>query len=121
MSSIITGLFTNQSNYGGLEKDLEAKGISSSRYIVYLDKNNLNNYAASVEVEDDVEAEKVSEVFNKNEVKKTYLFNNMTIKDATNYDDLKKTIERRAAAEIPNTPDVKIKETDSGIDSQVKF
>lgn len=45
----------------------------------------------------------------------------MTIQEASNYEDLKKRIEVIAAAQIPNTPDVKIKETDSGIDSQVKF
>ncbi|SKB74878.1 MULTISPECIES: hypothetical protein [Soonwooa] len=121
MASIITGLFNNHSNYKTLESDLENAGIDGSQYIVYLNNSSDEHFSASVQVRDDAHADSVSEIFNKNDVNKTYLFNNMTIQEASNYEDLKKRIEVLAAAQIPNTPDINIKETDSGIDSQVKF
>lgn len=121
MASIITGLFNNHSNYKTLEIDLENAGIDGSQYIVYLNNNRDEHFWTSVQVTDDAHANTVSEIFNKNSVSKTYLFNDMTIQEASNYEDLKKRIEVLAAAEIPNTPDINIKETDSGIDSQVQF
>lgn len=121
MSSILTGIFENENNYKNFEKDLENSGIPKSQYIVYLNDNNKSAFAASVQVSDDAEAERASEIFNKNDVTKTHLFTGMTIQEASNYEELKKRIEVISLAEIPETPDVKIKGTDSGIDTQVKF
>ncbi|WP_300674850.1 hypothetical protein [Soonwooa sp.] len=120
MASIITGLFNNHSNYKTLENDLENAGIENSQYIVYLNNSGDEHFSASVQVRDDAHADSISEIFNRNDVNKTYLFNNMTIEEASNFEDLKKRISVLANAQVPTTPDVNIKGTSSGMDSQVK-
>jgi len=121
MSNILAGLFESHSDYKKLETELESSGFENSDYIVYLDeKDHQSQYMASVSVENNEYADKAKNVFTQNAVKKTYLFENMNIENES-YEKLKRYINARNRAEIHNSPDVKIKVSTQGIDSEVKF
>lgn len=121
MSNILAGLFEHHSDYKKLENDLENSGFPSSDYIIYLssDPNNAQ-YLASVAVKDNTQADSARSIFTQNTVIKTYLFENMSI-DQANYDTIKKYIDARNRAEIHNSPDIKIKTSSDGMNSEVKF
>ncbi len=122
MSNILAGLFEHHSDYKKLETDLENSGFENSDYIVYLDNGQHNaQYLASVAVKDNVQADNAKNIFNQNSVLKTFLFENMSIEQA-HYDNLKRYIDARCKAEIHNSPDVKIRNSNHGMDSaEVKF
>lgn len=121
MTNILAGLFEHHSDYKRLENDLETSGFENSDYIVYLmEGHNHSQYMASVEIKDNDQAETAKNIFNQNSVAKTYLFENMTISQAS-YANVKKYIDARSKAEIHNSPDVKKKTQHSGMDSEVKF
>jgi lipid II:glycine glycyltransferase (peptidoglycan interpeptide bridge formation enzyme) len=121
MSNILAGLFEHHSDYKKLEDDLENSGFQNSDYIIYLNsENHSTQYLASVAVKDDSQADIARSVFTKNEVLKTYLFENMSIEQA-NYDTVKKYIDARNRAEIHNSPDIKIRTASDGMNSEVKF
>ncbi|MCS3531984.1 hypothetical protein [Chryseobacterium sp. JUb7] len=122
MSNILAGLFEHHSDYKQLETDLENSGFKSSDYIVYLNDSNHNSqYLASVAVKDHEQAENVRRIFNQNIALKTFLFENMSL-EQTHYQKLKDLIHARNRADIHNSPGVKIKSSNSGIDSaEVKF
>lgn len=120
MSSILTGFFNTQSDYKKLESDLENSGFGDSDYIVYLNDDHHSSYWASVEIKSNNHSETAQNAFADNFVLKTYLFENMTINEAS-YTNLKKFIDARSKAEIHTSPDVKRKLQHSGIDSEVKF
>lgn len=120
MSNILAGLFQHHSDYKKLESDLENSGIPSSDYIIYLSSETSNaQYLASVAVKDNSQADSVRSIFTLNAVIKTYLFENMSI-DEANYDTIKKYIDARNRAEIHNSPDIRIKTSTEGINSEVK-
>lgn len=120
MSNILAGLFEHHSDYKKLERDLENSGIPNSDYIVYLNsESNSPQYLASVAVKDGSQTENVRSIFNQNAVMKTYLFENMSI-DQANYDTIKRYIDARNRAEIHNSPDIRIKTSTDGINSEVK-
>lgn len=121
MSNILAGLFEHHSDYKKLETDLESSGFENSDYIVYLnEEDHQSQYMASVSVKDHEYADKAKNIFTQNSVKKTYLFENMNIKEES-YGSIKKYIDARNRAEIHNSPDVKIKGSTNGMDSEVKF
>lgn len=121
MSNILAGLFEHRSDYKKLEADLENSGFQNSDYIVYLNNENLHSqYLVSVAVKDNDQADNARNVFNQHTALKTYLFENMGI-DQANYPNLKRFIDARNKADIHNCPDVKIKTSTSGMDSEVKF
>lgn len=121
MSNILAGLFEHHSDYKKLEADLENSGFENSDYIVYLDDaHHGNQYLASVAVKDTDQVDNARNIFSQNSVLKTYLFENMKIEQA-NYNNIKSYIDARNKAEIHNSPDVRIKASSSGIDSEVKF
>ncbi|SDQ04444.1 hypothetical protein SAMN05421664_0101 [Chryseobacterium soldanellicola] len=122
MSNILAGLFEHRSDYKKLETDLESSGFGNSDYIVYLNDttHNGSQYLASVVVKDNGQIDDAKTIFTQNSVLKTYLFENMGIEQA-HYNNLKKYIDARSKAEIHNSPDVKIKASSNGIDSEVKF
>jgi len=121
MSNILAGLFAHHSDYKKLEADLENSGFENSDYIVYLHSgSDTSQYLASVVVKDNNQTDGVRNIFNQNSVLKTYLLENMGIEEA-NYDNIKRFINARNRAEIHNSPDVKIKASSSGMDSEVKF
>jgi hypothetical protein len=122
MSNILAGLFEHRSDYKKLETDLESSGFGNSDYIVYLNDtiHNGSQYLASVVVKDNGQIDDAKTIFTQNSVLKTYLFENMGIEQA-HYNNLKKYIDARSKAEIHNCPDVKIKASSNGIDSEVKF
>ncbi|CAA7194526.1 hypothetical protein D1631_09590 [Chryseobacterium nematophagum] len=121
MSSILAGVFQHHSDYKKLEADLENSGFGNSDYIVYLnDPIHNSSYMASVVVKDLSEIDKAKNVFNQNAVFKTYIFENMSI-DQADYAHLKSYINARNKAEIHDSPDVKIKTSNTGMDSEVKF
>ncbi|GAA4161708.1 hypothetical protein GCM10022217_27840 [Chryseobacterium ginsenosidimutans] len=121
MSNILAGLFELNSDYKKLEADLESSGFENSDYIVYLDNGKHNTqYLASVSVKDNNQAENAQSIFNQNSVLKTFMFENMSIEQA-HYDSLKSYIDARCKAEIHNSPDVRIKASTAGMDSEVKF
>lgn len=118
MSSILTGVFSNNNHYKNLEKDLEASGISNSEYIVYLNNNNEDHFLTSVQVTDNQHAEEVQQLFNKNNVNRSFLFNDMTIKEAESYDDIQNRIKVLVNNEIPITPGSNVKDIHIGMDSK---
>ncbi|MDR6513886.1 hypothetical protein [Chryseobacterium camelliae] len=121
MSNIVAGLFAPNSDYKKLESDLEDSGFGSSDYIVYLDDQHMQSqYMASVAVQDLEQAENAKYIFSRNEAIKTYTFENMNIEQA-HYHTIKGYIDARNKAEIHNSPDIKIKGTSHGMDSEVKF
>ncbi|MBB4805219.1 hypothetical protein HNP38_000491 [Chryseobacterium defluvii] len=121
MSNILAGLFGHHSDYKKLETDLESSGFENSDYIVYLDDNHHNSqYLASVAVKDQSQADNARSVFGLNSVLKTYFIENMSIEQA-HYHNVKKFIDARSKAEIHDSPEVKIKASSNGIDSEVKF
>jgi len=121
MSKILAGLFEPHSDYKKLETDLESLGFGNSEYIVYVnDAQHNTQYLASVAVHDNEQVENAQNIFNQNSVVKTYLFENMTIQQAE-YHNIKRFIDARSKAEIHNSPDVKIKSSTQGIDSELKF
>ncbi|MET3037118.1 hypothetical protein ABXT08_13490 [Chryseobacterium sp. NRRL B-14859] len=121
MSNILAGLFEHSSDYKKLEDNLENSGFQNSDYIIYINnENHGNQFLASVAVKDSSQAEIARSIFTQNEVLKTYLFENMSI-DQASYDTLKKYIDARNRAEIHNSPDIKIKTSSDGMNSEVKF
>lgn len=121
MTKILTGVFERHSDYKRLENELETSGFENSDYIVYLtEERNNSQYMASVEIKDNEQAETAKNIFGQNSVLKTYLFENMSI-DQASYSNLKKYIDVRSKAEIHNSPDVRKKAQHNGIDSEVKF
>jgi hypothetical protein len=71
-------------------------------------------------VKDSSQIDSAQSIFRQNAVIKTYLFENMSI-DEANYDTIKKYIDARNKAEIHNSPDIKIKTSSDGMNSEVKF
>ncbi|AZA98154.1 hypothetical protein EG359_00360 [Chryseobacterium joostei] len=121
MSNILAGLFEHHSNYKKLESDLEDSGFQNSDYIIYLNNETDNTqYLASVAVKDMEQLDTARSIFTQNTVIKTYLFENMSI-DQANYETIKKYIDARNRAEIHNSPDIKIKTSSDGMNSEVKF
>jgi len=120
MSSILAGIFAQHSDYKKLEQELEASGLSNSDYIVYLSDDHHNSqYTVSVEIKNRETNEKARHVFDKNDVLKTYFFENMSINQAS-YNNLKRLIDARCKAEIHSSPDVRIKVQHDGMNSEVK-
>lgn len=121
MSKILAGLFESHNDYKKLETDLENSGFGNSEYIVYVDDSHSTpQYLASVAIKDSEQASNAQNVFSQNSVLKTYSFENMSIEQA-DYQNIKKLIDARSKAEIHNSPDVKIKGSTNGMDSEVKF
>jgi hypothetical protein len=121
MSHILAGLFDHHSDYKKLESDLENSGFENSDYIVYLNNGSHNSqYLASVTVNDINQIDLARNAFIQNAALKSYLFENMNINE-TNYDTIKKYIDARNRAEIHNSPDIKIKTSSDGMNSEVKF
>lgn len=120
MSSILAGIFAKHSDYKKLESELEASGFMDSEYIVYLtDEHHNSQYLVSVEIKNRDLTDKTRQIFGENQVLKTYLFENMTINQAS-YTNLKRLIDARSKAEIHSSPDVRIKVQHDGISSEVK-
>jgi len=121
MSNILAGLFEHRSDYKKLEADLENSGFPSSDYIVYLnDAVDHSQYMVSVAIKDSDQAHIAKEIFTQHTAHKTYLFENMSLEQA-DYAHLKGYIDARNKAEIHNSPEVRIKASSSGMDSEVKF
>ena len=121
MSNILAGLFEHHSDYKKIEADLESSGFENSDYIVYInDGNNHSQYMVSVAVKDNDQIDNAHNIFDQNTVLKTYLFENMNIEQA-NYMNIKRFIDARNKAEIHDSPNVKIKISTTGMDSEVKF
>ncbi|MEJ5051569.1 hypothetical protein WH221_17205 [Chryseobacterium culicis] len=121
MSHILAGVFGHHSDYKKLESDLENSGFGTSDYIVYLNDGSGNSqYLASVTVNDLNQIDLARNVFVQNAALKSYLFENMKIHE-TNYDTIKKYIDARNRAEIHSSPDIKIKTSSDGMNSEVKF
>ncbi|WP_374459535.1 hypothetical protein [Chryseobacterium taeanense] len=119
MSNVLAGLFEPHSDYKKLEADLESSGFQNSDYIVYLNEENHSPYIVSVAVKDH-EIDSARSILDKNTALKTYLIENMNLEQA-NYTYIKNYIHVRNKAEIHNSPDVRIKGSTSGMDSEVKF
>ncbi|MCU7616155.1 hypothetical protein NZ698_02995 [Chryseobacterium sp. PBS4-4] len=121
MSNILAGLFDRNGDYKRLENELENSGFENSDYIVYLTEDHHHSqFMASVQIKDNDQSQKARDIFYQNSVLKTYLFENMSITEAS-YSNVKKYIDARSKAEIHNSPDVKKKSQHTGMDSEVKF
>ncbi|WP_312992493.1 hypothetical protein [Chryseobacterium flavum] len=121
MSNILAGQFDHHSDYKKLENDLENSGFQNSDYIIYLNSENHNSqYLVSIAVKNNSEIDTARSIFTQYSVLRTYLFENMSI-DQANYDTIKKYIDARNRAEIHNSPDIKIRTSSDGMNSEVKF
>ncbi|WP_326983054.1 hypothetical protein VUJ46_00470 [Chryseobacterium sp. MYb264] len=121
MSKILAGLFDSNNDYKKLEADLENSGFADSEYIIYIDDSHSSSkYLASVAVKDSDQGDRAHGVFSQNKVLKTYSFDNISI-DQADYQNIKKLIDARNRADIHNSPDVRIKGSTNGMDSEVKF
>lgn len=120
MPKILAGLFESHNDYKKLETDLESSGFGSSDYIVYInDSHQAPQYLASVAVDDNEKVDNAKNIFSRNAVVKTYLLDDMTIQQA-DYNSIKKFIDAKSKAEIHTSPELKIKGSTEGIDSEVK-
>lgn len=120
MKNITTGLFENKSDYKKLEHDLESSGFNNSNYIIYLpNESDHGQYMISVEVNQHYQNDTLRDVFNENYVLKTFLFENMSLNEAS-YSNLKKLISARSKAEIHESLILKKKILHNTIDSEVK-
>jgi len=121
MSTIITGVFQRHSDYKRLEIELEMAGFDDKDYIVYITEDHHQSpYMTSVQITDHTQESIVRKVFAENSVLKTYLFENMSISEAS-YPTLKKYIDAKNRAEIHASPDFKYKGATEGMDSEVRF
>ncbi|MCW3162795.1 hypothetical protein [Chryseobacterium oryctis] len=117
MSNILAGLFEHRSDYKKLETDLENSGFQSSDYIIYIQNNDSSpHYLASVSATNNEKIDSVKNIFSQNSALKIFLFENMSF-EQTSYQQLKNYIDARSKAEIQNSPDLKIKVSNIGIDS----
>lgn len=142
MASIITGLFKNQSQSKAIAQDLESKGFQDSDYIIYLhdekiskevktsiwqsffkDKTKLEDESlvVSVKVKSPEQIEIVNEVFTKNNSIHQNYFENIKFRDAKSLYYLKRIVSLRAKSEIYNSPNMKHRESLTGINSEVLF
>lgn len=142
MASIITGLFKNQSQSKAIAQDLESKGFQDSDYIIYLhdekiskevktsiwqsffkDKTKLEDESlvVSVKVKSPEQIEIVNEVFTKNNSIHQNYFENIKFRDAKSLNYLKRIVSLRAKSEIYNSPNMKHRESLTGINSEVLF
>lgn len=121
MPSILTGLFKSPSHYENLKQDLENSGFEDYQYVIYKNPNNTEEYAASVELDNNDHEIRAEEVFNKQNVFKKFLFNDMNIIDALDYESIENQIRIRTNIEVKEAPNLKIKTSSSGIDSELKF
>lgn len=120
MPNILVGIFERHGDYKRLENELESSGFENSDYIVYLMEDHQNSqYMASVEIRDHEKESIAKSIFQNNSVLKTYLFDNMSIAQAS-YSTVKKYIDARSKAEIHHSPDVRIKVQHDGMNSEVK-
>lgn len=104
-----------------LEADLENSGFENSDYMVYLNGEDSNSqFLVSVALKSNEQTAHAQNIFLKNNVLKTYIFDNMGIKQS-DYMTIKRLINARNKAEIHNAPDVKIKGSTAGMDSEVRF
>ncbi|WP_378104032.1 hypothetical protein [Chryseobacterium sp. sg2396] len=121
MSNLLAGLFGYHSDYKKLEADLEGSGFENSDYIVYLNgEDNHSQYLVTIAAKSNEQIEQIQDIFRENSVLKTYIFDNMGI-EQSDYTTIKRLIDARNKAEIHNAPDVKIKGSTAGMDSEVKF
>ena len=121
MSRIITGVFQKHSDCKRLEIELEMAGFDNESYIVYITEDHHEvPYLTSVQIHDSEQEEKVKQVFGQNSVLRSYLFENMSISEAT-YSTIKQYIDAKNKTELHPSHDLKIKTATSGIDSEVKF
>ena len=142
MASIITGLFKNQSQSKAIAQNLESKGFQDSDYIIYLhdekiskevktsiwqsffkDKTKLEDESlvVSVKVKSPEQIEIVNEVFTKNNSIHQNYFENIKFRDAKSLHYLKRIVSLRAKSEIYNSPNMKHRESLTGINSEVLF
>lgn len=121
MSNILAGLFKHHSDYKKLEADLEGSGFENSDYMVYLNsEDDHTRYLVSVAANSEEQIDHARTVFTHNDVLKTYVFENMGT-GQSDYASLKRLIDARNKAEIHNAPDVRIKGSTAGMDSEVRF
>lgn len=118
MSDIIAGYFANEKDHKQLAHALQNAGFSHNNFTVYLDDDS-ERYLAVVQVRDAEEKDHAEKVFKNNHSTSVYHFEN--ISGTLSYPDIKSLIESRAKVEVPDTPDLDIKTSSDGIDSEVKF
>ncbi|KQT18000.1 hypothetical protein ASG31_04485 [Chryseobacterium sp. Leaf404] len=121
MSTIITGVFQKHSDYKRLEIELEMAGFGDEDYIVYITEHHHDSpYIASVQISEYTQENLARKVFAENSVLKIYLFENMSISQAS-YATVKKYIDAKNKSEIHASPEFKFKGATEGMDSEVKF
>lgn len=121
MANVYTGLFNNAHEYKKLERDLEDSGFRDSDYIVYINNDGNAQYVASVSVKNERQSEIAAEVFSKNQVVKTFTINNTDLNEMRDFEDVRKFITVHSKAEISQSPNLRIKSANKGIDPNLSF
>lgn len=111
--AILTGVFAPHKKAENLENSLKKSGFSESSFIVYIDQESSDVEMASVQINNNMEAENAEQILIKNGATNTYFFDNMNIVDALSYDDIKKNIEIRAKSEIREAPSINAWDADT--------
>lgn len=121
MSRIITGVFQKHSDCKRLEIELEMAGFDNADYIVYITEDHHESpYMTSVQISDLDQESKARKIFGENSVLKTYLFENMSISEAS-YPNVKRYIDAKNKSELHSSHNLKFKTAANGMDSEVKF
>lgn len=118
MANIVAGYFTEAQNHNDLEYDLESAGFSDEDYTVYLNEGS-PNYLVSVITNYEVERDNAQVIFNEHHANKTYFFENLDRN--ISYNDLKKLIEIKAKTQIQDAPNLKQKDTSTGMNDEIIF
>lgn len=142
MASIITGLFRSQDQSADISKDLENAGFHDSSYIMYLHERPISKevktsiwnsfFNDTVQLEDDSlvisvkvktaeEQEKITKIFQNNQVIHQNYFENVKFRDAQSLAYLKKLASIRAKAAIYSSPEIRHKSSAVGMSSEVSF
>lgn len=103
-----------------MERDLENHGFADRDYIVYLNHENPEvGFVVSTKVNDDSQAIKAEEIYNKYDVRSKFMMDNTNLEDAS-YENICKQLEINAKMQIHNASGINVKGTSNGMDSEVK-
>ena len=142
MASIITGLFTSQSQSRKIAADLEDAGFQDSNYIMYLHNDRISkevktsiwqhffrdntkleddSLVISVKIKNAEQFEKAEKIFSNYHCIRENFFENIKFRHAKSLEYLKRIISIRARSEIASMPGLKHHLPLDGINSEVAF
>lgn len=142
MASIVTGLFESQSQSKKISEDLENAGFHDEDYIMYLHEGNISkevktsvwqslfkdntkleddSLVVSVKIKEPACKEKVTKVFEENNIVHQNYIENIKFKDARSLQYIKRIVSLRAKSEIYSSPQIRQRGSSEGLNSEVLF